>query len=250
MKKSTGQLYNENADKWVRREPNSLSDFTARPRVFALCGDVTGKAIVDLGAGEGYCARVLAAQGAGAIQGIELSEEMVSLAAKQSSDDDRISYQQGNVVDLPYEDSCFDLALGVFVYNYLTVKEIQASFSEVFRVLKDNGEFIFSVPHPAFPFIKSSLTAPFYFDTQGMGYFSSRDHQCQGEIFCKDGSSLAVQMIPKLMEDYLAALKLAGFNSMPEIQEYGVTDEMIALDESFFSPLKDIPLHMAFKITK
>ena len=250
MVKDTEQLYNDNADKWARREPNSLSDFTARPRLFDLCGDVKGKLIIDLGAGEGYCARVMASRGAKEIHGIELSEEMVALAKKQQTADDGISYQTGNVVDLPFENESFDMALGVFVYNYLTVEETHESFSEVFRVLKPKGEFVFSVPHPSFPFIKQNLDAPFYFDTQGAGYYSSRNKQCQGEIYCRDGNKLAVQMIPKLLEDYFLALKFSGFKSLPTIQEYGVTKEMVEFDPEFFSPLKDIPLHMAFKVIK
>ena len=40
MTKDTREMYDSNAHKWARREPNSLSDFTGRPRVFELCGDV------------------------------------------------------------------------------------------------------------------------------------------------------------------------------------------------------------------
>ena len=35
-------------------------------------------------------------------------------------------------------------------------------------------------------------------------------------------------MVPKTLEDYFSALQTAGFSRLPTIQEYGVTDEMIA----------------------
>lgn len=250
MAEDTEKLYNKNAQNWQRREPNSLSDFTARPRVFELCGDVNGLDIIDLGAGEGYCARILAEKGARSIQGVELSEQMVTLARQQLNDNDTIQYHCGNVVELEFKDKQFDLALGVFVYNYLTVDEVQRSFREAYRVLKPGGHFIFSVPHPAFPFIKRDLTPPFYFNVGNNGYYSSRDQRSEGEIYCRDGKALPVQMIPKLLEDYITALDTAGFNSLPQIVELGVTEELLALDRDFFQPLVDIPLHLACKIQK
>lgn len=247
----THSLYNATADRWQRKEPNSLSDYTARPRVFELCGDVSGFSVIDLGAGEGYCAREIARRGAARITGIELSEEMVSLAKKQQADDDQvISYHVGDVTDLAEPEQSYDLALGVFVYNYLSIEQTRKSFSQVYRLLKPGSDFVFSVPHPSFPFIKTERDKPFYFDTTGAGYFSSRDRLCSGEIWCRDGTSLNVQMIPKSLEDYFSALADAGFTQLPQLLELGVDEAMLALDPDFFTPLKDIPLHLAFKIKK
>ena len=246
----TQSLYNATANRWQRKEPNSLSDYTARPRVFDLCGDVRGMQVIDLGAGEGYCAREIALRGAARITGIELSEKMVALAKQQQADDDIIQYHVGDVTALAEPDHHYDLALGVFVYNYLTIEQTQASFAQVYKLLKPGGHFVFSVPHPSFPFIRQAQSRPFYFDTAGAGYFSSRDQLCSGEIWCRDGTSLNVQMIPKSLADYFSALAAAGFSSLPEVEELGVDEEMIALDSEFFSPLRDIPLHLAFKIKK
>ena len=51
------KLYDQQSDNWVRREPLCLSDFTARPKIFAMCEPVQGLRILDIGCGEGYCAR-------------------------------------------------------------------------------------------------------------------------------------------------------------------------------------------------
>ena len=53
------ELYDATAAKWVRRAPTSLSDFTGRPRTLELCRPVEGRRVLDLGCGEGYCARRL-----------------------------------------------------------------------------------------------------------------------------------------------------------------------------------------------
>lgn len=250
MTKNTEEIYNNTADLWSRREPNSLSDFTARPIIFDLCGDVSELKVVDLGCGEGYCARVLESRGAANVEGIELSQKMVDLAKEQQSSESKINYKCGDVTVLPYPDEIFDLAIGVFVYNYLDSERMKVSFEEVFRVLKKDGVFIFSVPHPAFPFIRSEKIAPFYFDVEEYGYFSARNKTFNGKIFCRDDTALSVQMIPKTFNDYFAGLSDAGFKRMPYVDELGVTNDMLQMDQQFFSPIKDIPLHLVFKLHK
>ena len=48
------KIYDGHADLWVRQEPILLSDYSARPRVLELCGDVQGMDILDLGCGGGF----------------------------------------------------------------------------------------------------------------------------------------------------------------------------------------------------
>jgi len=247
---NTEDIYNTTAELWARSEPRSLSDFTARPRIFDLCGDIRGLTVVDLGCGEGYCARVFEERGAAAVEGIELSKNMVALAQGKQTENSIINYCCGDVSHLPYGAQYFDLAVGVFVFNYLSLEKTQSAFREIFRVLKPGGTFIFSVPHPSFPFIKTTALEPFYFDMKGHGYFSARGKTFNGKIYCRDGKALLVQMIPKTLEDYFTTLKEAGFLSLPEIQELGITDEMLAMDADFFGPLVDTPLHLVFKIRK
>lgn len=241
-------IYDKHATSWERREPNSLSDFTGRPVVFDLCGDVSGLRILDLGCGEGYCARILKQMGASSIEGIDISPEMVALAKSQQTDG--LTFQVGDVQSLPFADGEFDLVVGVFVYNYLEIEEMFKSHDEVFRVLKPGGCFLFSVPHPAFPHIRRDLAPPFFFDFQGGGYFSSRNVRNHGLIFCRDGRQLPVQMVHKLFSDYFDSLSKAGFEKLPRITEMGVKPEHLELDPDFFSPVDDVPLHLAISIVK
>ncbi len=247
----TGQLYDEHASRWQRREPSSLSDFTGRPPVFDLCSPVEGKDIIDLGCGEGYCARELASRGARSIVGVELSHEMVESAKVQEAElRQGIQYRQGDVTALEDTDSSYDLAVGVFVYNYVDVAQMQASFREVFRVLRPGAHFVFSVPHPAFAFIRKEHTPPFFFDVGSAGYFSGRDVQFQGEIYRRSGTALPVQMVHKTISDYVDALRAAGFVAMPEIRELAVKPEHLEIDPVFFTPVADLPLHMAFRVAR
>jgi SAM-dependent methyltransferase len=247
----TERLYDRNASRWQRRKPSSLSDFTGRPALFELCGAVEGLDILDLGCGEGYCARELAGRGARSMTGVELSKEMVQLARAQESElGQGIVYRQGDVTKLDDADASYDLAVGVFVYNYVDTAQMRASFREVFRVLRAGGHFVFAVPHPAFAFIRREKAPPFYFDVAEGGYFSGRDRKFQGEIHRRDGSALPVQMVHKTFTDYFGALRVAGFSSLPEVRELGVLPEHLALDPGFFGPVADLPLHVAFRVER
>lgn len=101
--------------------------------------------ILDVGCGGGKnIARMLKRCPQGQVYGIDYSEESVAYSQKkiQKHLGTRCFIEQGNVMQLPYEDAKFDL-----VTAYETVyfwPELKKAFSEVFRVLKPDGIFSFS----------------------------------------------------------------------------------------------------------
>ncbi|QLE57401.1 class I SAM-dependent methyltransferase [Nostoc sp. TCL26-01] len=248
---STRTLYNQTASAWMREKPISLSDFTARPIVLGLCEPVAESRILDLGCGEGYCSRELRRRGAAQVHGIDISQSMIAAARLQESEDSLgINYEVGCATELQqFSDGEIDLVVAVFLFNYLTIAQTQECMAEVARILRPGGQFVFSIPHPSFPYMREAAY-PFYFEVGGAGYFSKRDQLFPGEIWKRDGSSLNVQLIHKTFEDYFQALNQAGFNTMPILKELRVTSEHIALDESFFGPLFDLPLHLAIKVSR
>nr|WP_225938822.1 class I SAM-dependent methyltransferase [Kovacikia minuta] len=248
---STRDLYNDTATKWVREEPSSLSDFTARPAILALCEPIAGLRVLDLGCGEGYCSRELRRRGAREVLGIDLSDGMIAAAQTQESQDCLgIHYEVGCATDLSQiGDRQLDLVVAVFLFNYLTIEQTQQCMAEVARILHPGGRFIFSVPHPAFPYMRQA-EYPFYFQVEGAGYFSQRDRQFPGRIWKRDGSWLDVQLVHKTLEDYFDALRVAGFNTMPILQELRVQSDHVELDETFFKPLVDYPLHLAMQVSR
>jgi len=248
---STQELYNRSSGDWTRNEPVLLSDYTARPFLLDWCSPVAGKDILDLGCGEGYFARNLKKRGAGTIHAMDISEEMVSRAAQQEEANPMgIAYSTGNANDLGrFSDASFDLVVAVFLFNYLTTQESLETMTEVFRVLRPGGRFVFSVPHPSLAFIREE-EPPFYFSRGGAGYFSGRNRLFEGKIWRRDGQGVAVRCVHKTVEDYFTCLKSAGYKTMPEVKELGVDDEMIKIDPRFFTPLNEQPLHMAISVEK
>lgn len=246
----TEKVYNENAAKWLRLEPSSLSDFTARPYVFEACGELNGQSVLDLGCGEGYCARELKQRGAGDYLGIDLAQNMIEIArAQEEKEKLGIEYIIGQVTDfIPPRQ--FDLCIAVFLFNYLSVEDMKRVFSMIYNTLHDEGQFIFSVPHPFFPFVRSEQEKPFYFDGTNKNYFEDVNQQFEGQIWKRNGEPLPVQCVHKTFGDYFDSFREAGFTHMPQVRELTVTSELAATDPDFFSPLLNQPLHLLFSVSK
>jgi SAM-dependent methyltransferase len=178
------------------------------------------------------------------------AKKMIAAAkAQDAMDQYGIDYRACNVLEFSPERQ-FDLCVAVFLFNYLRVEEMQRVFSMVYAALHPQGEFVFSVPHPFFPFLGREQTAPFYFDASDKNYFEDVDQKFEGEIWKRSGEPLHVQCVHKTFGDYFDGLRQAGFSGMPEIDELTVTPELVATDEAFFSPLLNTPLHVLFKVTK
>ena len=62
----------------------------------------------------------------------------------------------------------------VFLFNYLRVEDMHRVFATVHDALLPGGQFVFSVPHPFFPFVRTEQTEPFYFSAAGKNYFRER----------------------------------------------------------------------------
>jgi len=245
------EIYDGYADLWVRQGPVLLSDYSARPRVLELCGDVTGKTILDLGCGEGYVGRRLAERGAAAIEGHDVSGAMVEGARRTASalGLDNLTYFESDLRQAAFGDADrpVDLVVAVFLFNYMDVASMSRILSRVRAILKPEGRFIFTVPHPLLPWIKPA-ERPFYMRPMG-GYLSAVDVTFPGRIWRRDGESVEVQAVHKTFTTYFQALHAAGFTVMPHVEELHITADHLMLDPEFFGPLVDLPLHIAFSLS-
>ena len=139
-----------------------------------LLGDVTSQQVLEVGCGAGQCSRWLAEQGAVAT-GVDLSGQMLA-QTEALQEEHPLSphaivpvFHQADARSLPFADKSFDIAFSA--YGALPfVKDAEAVFSEVARVLRPGGRWVFSVTHPIrwiFPDVpgEAGLTAEYsYFD--------------------------------------------------------------------------------------
>lgn len=146
--------WDQGSESWadfVREGKDYYRDEMNNPAVFRLIGNVRNKHVLDLSCGEGSHARILAKKGAKVV-GVDFSKKMIDLARqKEKSEKLGITYHLSDATDLKdFEKERFDLVTCLMAL--MDIERYEHAISEVARVLKKNGRFVFSITHPCFEF--------------------------------------------------------------------------------------------------
>jgi SAM-dependent methyltransferase len=122
--------------------PEGLDEADAR-----LLGDVEGKDVLEIGCGAGQCGRWLAGRGA-RVAAFDLSFRQLQHSGRIDLDaGSALPVVQADAEVLPFGDGTFDLACSA--YGALPfVADSAAVMSEVARVLRPRGRWVFAVTHP------------------------------------------------------------------------------------------------------
>ena len=165
MRREERSLHNEDrikkewncaAESWVdfvRTGKDYYRDGLNNPATFKLIGNLKSLVVLDLACGEGYNTRILARKGA-KVTGVDFSEKLIRFA-KQREDVERlgICYKVMDAAELvKFANNHFDLV--TCFMSLQDIKNFKKAISEVARVLKEGGRFIFSIPHPCFEKIR------------------------------------------------------------------------------------------------
>ncbi|HLG63008.1 MAG TPA: class I SAM-dependent methyltransferase [Ktedonosporobacter sp.] len=123
-------------------------DFTRRyllnPAIFALLGDVTGKAILDAGCGQGYLAR----KGA-IVTGVEPAEKFYAYAAqKEQEERSGINYIQEDLSAFTTLTESFDYVIANMVL--MDIPDYVTALRNCVAALKKGGGLLISLLHPCF----------------------------------------------------------------------------------------------------
>jgi SAM-dependent methyltransferase len=144
--------WNDAAEHWrefVREGKDYYRDELNNPATFKVIGDVRGKRVLDLACGEGYNTRILATKGAKVI-GVDFSERMIELARQEEARIKQgISYYVLDTSNLKELSSNYFDLVACFM-SLQDMKNYKKAISEVSRVLRNQGRFVFSIPHPCF----------------------------------------------------------------------------------------------------
>ena len=248
--KTSEELYDQNASRWTRTEKVLLSDFTARPRVLEALEPIAGAHVLDLGCGEGYVARQVLARGAASVHGIDISAEMVDRARAQATPEDALTFDVGDAAAAhAFPRPEYARVMAVFLFNYIDCAAMTRVCTHVREHLAPGGRFVFTLPHPSLAFLRAK-EAPFYFEPGDASYMGARDETFEGRIWRRDGVDVPVRCVHKTFTDVFAALRDAGFTSLPVVTELAVTSEHLALDPEFFGPLEGDPLHVLVSVER
>ena len=122
-----------------------IDEFHTRRRIAttelaALLAPKAADRVLDIGSGLGGPARHLASAFGCRVTGIDLTEEFVSTATeltRLTGLSDRVDFQQGSALDLPFADQTFDLAWSQNVA--MNIADRPRYYAEMRRVLKSGG---------------------------------------------------------------------------------------------------------------
>lgn len=102
--------------------------------------------LLDVGMGTGTFAILCAKKGLNVV-GIDFSEKMLDIARKNIEKEDlteTIEIVKMSVIELDekFADNSFDKVTAILVFSELYFKEQEFCLNQIFRILKENGEFI------------------------------------------------------------------------------------------------------------
>lgn len=98
--------------------------------------------ILDIGCGTGRLLKLLGARFPQAeLTGLDLAENMLQQAAQRLPQ--AVSLVQGDAEHLPFADASFDLVVSSSTFQWLDL--LEPCFTEVWRVLRPEGRFVFSL---------------------------------------------------------------------------------------------------------
>ncbi|MDT3493279.1 class I SAM-dependent methyltransferase [Bacillus toyonensis] len=236
-------VYNNEAffEQYMKRRyrENSPNESIEKPAFFQLIGDVKGKQILDLGCGDAKFGEELLENGCHSYTGIEGSQLMYEKAVKQLENKNGTVHFL-NLKDYNYPPATFDLVTSRLALHY--IEHLHIIFQNVYKTLKTNGTFIFSVQHPV---ITSSFES---LQTSGK----------RTSWFVDDYFKLGKRVEPwidqevikyhRTMEEYFTLLQQAGFTII-NLKEATPNQTYFQSEEEYERRLR-IPLFLLFSCKK
>ncbi|MDC9580142.1 class I SAM-dependent methyltransferase [Xenorhabdus sp. PR6a] len=125
--------------------------------LFDMVGDVQGKSVLDLACGYGYFGRELYHRGASKVVGVDISEKMIALAKKKSTEyGDNIEFHVANVSDMQLNEK-FDIITATFLFHYAkSIEELESMFRSVANHLKPSGKLVAYMAAPDYQLEKGN----------------------------------------------------------------------------------------------
>ena len=158
----TVRAYDEIAERYALEAPtNAYNAEYERPATLSLLPDVRGLRVLDAGCGPGIYSEWLVSHGA-AVVSVDASREMLRLAEQRLGAKVTIRFADLREPLSFIANGALDLVLAALVFD--SIKDWRPLFSELGRILADNGLVVFSIGHPMAEFELSETKH--YFDVE------------------------------------------------------------------------------------
>ena len=148
LRRRLAAQWEESVDDWLDQDQSVRTGFLDAAVLDAL-GDVNGKAVIDVGCGEGRFSRVLAGRGA-SVTGVDLTAAFIDRARALAVGGETYLVDDAETL-ARVADAAFDLAVSYIVL--VDLLDFAASIDAAFRVLRPGGRFVVCNIHP----LRSSL---------------------------------------------------------------------------------------------
>lgn len=235
--------YNGAADFYTNFVEKSLSIPTSVISVVTnetlkILGDVSGLKICDVACGQGHVSRNLVKLGAH-VTGVDISEELLELARAKKPE---INYIHGDAQSLKaLKDDSFDAV--VCNLSFMDFPSHKDVFQSIKRILRPNGNFVFSVLHPCFESPFNSENPAIELDESG-DFLACRVHSYLNEGHWQsggDGVRGRVGAYHRTLSTYINDLLGAGFELLsihePSLLTSTSKDGYTKLEEQWFSKI-------------
>jgi SAM-dependent methyltransferase len=148
--------YNGIAKQWHRvtgYHGGAFKRYVLNDLLFDRIGHIEGRAILELGAGNGYFAPLMRRRYSGQTPArLVISDQAQALVdiARTTFGIENAEYLTLDVQDaLPFADDSFDLILATMVFNELPLSALRHAARECHRILAPGGRLLATVAHPA-----------------------------------------------------------------------------------------------------
>lgn len=142
------EAYEKLAESFSRLAPSKAENaYIEQPAMRKAVGDVKGLKIFEVGCGPGILAEYLVHEGAKVV-GFDVSPKMIELAKKRNPKNATFFVADG-AKPLPLDNTHneqFDMVVASLAIDY--IKDWSTPLSEIHRLLKSKGKFIFTIQHP------------------------------------------------------------------------------------------------------
>ena len=172
-----------------------------------LCGDVSGKRLLDLGCGSGENAIAFAKHGAHVIA-LDRSQAQLSLAKKLAdAAEARVEWHEGDAADLAFlRADSIDVAFAAGVLG--EVEDVDRLFRQVHRVMRPGAPFVFSMEHPMALAVGREGAAPGALPLGSLEVRRSYFDAQPAEVTHEDER---IRVFPRTIADVFASLHRAGY---------------------------------------
>lgn len=143
MNETTQKWFNEWADEYDQVLGNQKRHHQMLDLAVQMAKVKDGEHVLEIGCGTGLLSMKFLQAANCTLHGIDLAEDMLKLCKKRMEDlnlTSRVTIKQGDISDLEFEDSTFDIVASTVTLHHL--KDKQPTINKIYRILKPGGRFV------------------------------------------------------------------------------------------------------------